>query len=576
MGTNGRIIAAAAAALALLAASCGTGSEPPSQTATATAATSPAADSETATTGATEQAVEASEAEPAAQKPPATTIIEMGEAAAEAAVAEAGSVVETVPESERPCPEGEHRHDTGEACHPDDHGPAPEETEEGPQATPVLVVDPVVAPEGFNTFTLKGTDFEPNAVIHTLSCALPGDGALSADSSAGEITAALELITPASAFIYCDLEALQAVNADSEGSFTVHRDAVVVRNLAWIASDIADPQQSAGTVVFVEAPEAEPTATTTTEPPAATTTTTTTEQEPAPTTTPPESESTTTTTLPEPEPEVEEPESTTTTLPEPEPEPALKPWEQATEPEYVWMPPEVGMLPEVWPLCDDDRETWTWRCTPPAEWQRGDGAFDPWDQPDDLPRAADRVQSWAYWCYEWPNVSCSFLLLQMNQALDYLGAHRLCVLNVYTDRVEYLSPRGSGADIDYARDSFGWHLCSTVIDPLVGELPSGSRDHDVGYRLSDTPGITLAERCRVVLTTPFPDIELETRGLGEWWLGDPRATHPTRFGQDCDAWAAYVEAHDERFPACRDSVELAEEWMEHVHGQPELYPRPYC
>jgi len=164
----------------------------------------------------------------------------------------------------------------------------------------------------------------------------------------------------------------------------------------------------------------------------------------------------------------------------------------------------------------------------------------------------------------------------MSQALDYLGADRTCVMNVYTDRVEYLSPRGSGADIDYARNAFGWHLCSTVIDPLVKDLPAEWPENDVGYRLSDTPGITLAERCRVVLTTPFPDIELETRGLGT--LRDGITDPPIRFGQDCDAWAAWVT--EDGFvpisPECNASSSLAEEWMEHVHDQPEFYPRPYC
>ena len=89
----------------------------------------------------------------------------------------------------------------------------------------------------------------------------------------------------------------------------------------------------------------------------------------------------------------------------------------------------------------------------PLSGSEATGRSHPRGRPDDLPRAADRVQRWANWCYEWPNVSCAALLFHMSQALDYLGADRTCVLNVYTDRVEYLSPRGSGADIDYARDS---------------------------------------------------------------------------------------------------------------------------
>ena len=252
--------------------------------------------------------------------------------------------------------------------------------------------------------------------------------------------------------------------------------------------------------------------------------------------------------------------------------PGLEPWEQDSEPDPVWVPPQAGMVPEVWPLCDDDPNTWTWRCTPPAQWQRGDGTVTPGGRPDDLPRAAGAVLEWSRWCRQLRGaVPCGQMLFNMSQALDYLGARRDCVLAGYTAKANYYSSQGSGLDVDYASDAFGWHLCSTVIDPLTASLPSLLPSNDVGYRLSDTPQITLAQRCRAVLTTPFPDIELETRGGGDY----PPAI---RFGQDCDAWASYVESRRgiRVRPQCEASMRLAEEWMEHVHGQHELYFRPSC
>ena len=53
--------------------------------------------------------------------------------------------------------------------------------------------------------------------------------------------------------------------------------------------------------------------------------------------------------------------------------------------------------------------------------------------------------------------------------------------------------------------------------------------------------MTTAERCRVVLTTPFPDIHLEARHEWPPNSGDD----PARFAQDCDAWADYI---DRAFP----------------------------
>ena len=158
----------------------------------------------------------------------------------------------------------------------------------------------------------------------------------------------------------------------------------------------------------------------------------------------------------------------------------------------------------------------------------------------------------------------------MHQALDYLGAYPLCVLDIYTKRINYYIEAGSGGNPSYAFERFAWHLCATVIDPIVVDLPADRPATDVGYRLSDTAGITTAERCRIVLTGPFPDIQLETRSSN--------VREATRFGGDCDAWAAYIDGHiiSRRSPKCHASLALAEEWMEHVHGQHERYFRPLC
>jgi hypothetical protein len=229
----------------------------------------------------------------------------------------------------------------------------------------------------------------------------------------------------------------------------------------------------------------------------------------------------------------------------------------------AWTPPVAGTVPEVHPD------------TPLPEWQRGDGTVDPRRRAYDAPRATERVVRWSNWC-SWQNaVSCEWLLHEMYQAIDYLGASLQCVLNVYTERVNYHVDRGSGADFSYGKQNFGWHLCATVIDPIVFEVPSGKRSNDVGLRLSDTPGITLAERCRTVLTGPFPGIQLENR-ISQ--AERDRGIRPTEFGQDCDAWATWVteEGPVRSAPACNASSRLAEEWMEHHHNQNERYFAPHC
>ena len=243
----------------------------------------------------------------------------------------------------------------------------------------------------------------------------------------------------------------------------------------------------------------------------------------------------------------------------PKPEPETVVVDEADD----WTPPEAGMVPEVHP----DVPLYEWQ---QSGWQRPD------ERINDKPRPTAMVVGWTNWCYNtWLRGGCNQLLHYMKQALDYLGAHPQCVFNMYTERVKYLADQGAGADRSYAKNSFGWHLCATVIDPIAFGIPAEGRDNDVGLRLSDTPGITLAERCRIVLTTPFPDIQLEA-GTSSYRIEAGIPT--TRFGQDCDAWATWIIENGpvRSSPACNESSSLAEEWMEHNHNQHERYFSPHC
>ena len=189
-----------------------------------------------------------------------------------------------------------------------------------------------------------------------------------------------------------------------------------------------------------------------------------------------------------------------------------------------------------------------------------DGSQNCWDISD------AQVSEWYRWCSQQETdamlrqaETCNGFLDYMSQALDYLGADTQCVLDAYTQRVDYWVKEGYSGSAWTASNNYGWHLCATVIDPIVG---------DSGLKLSDTPGITLAERCRRVLVSEHPDIGLEN---GVFNTGD----EPERFGQDCDAWAAAMMWWSDwpRMPDCLGSVHLSEEWMEHVHGQDEDYWR---
>lgn len=542
------------------------------------------------------------------------------------------------------------------------------------QTAPSLVVDPVTVFEGFNTFTIEGAGFDPSLTTWTLLCPLAGD--LTAGTPEDELAAAMASVTPAD----CDLATAEEVAFDDEGSFVTTRDAFVIGNFMWVASDSAQIQVAAA-AVFMEAPEPEPTVTsvpvsvddlgiddralaflagelgvqeseftlTGTETavwadtslgcpkegyayatvmtpgykftfshgtashvvhtdelgtyfvrpvgcyePAELEPTTTTHPESSPETTlpPEEPDDTSTTATPDIELVAADPWARVAnepvlaselwpegaedgtpypddlychipsdgefecyyTTPEPESEQVV---EDTPQDGSAWVPPVAGMVPEVHPD------------VPLTEWQRG--PVDPLDRAYDKPRTTEGVQQWRNWCYSrWD--SCEWLEHNMYQALDYLGANEQCVLNEYTRKAGYFLREGSGANNSYAAENFGWHRCGTVIDPIVGDISDGGPDNDVGLRLSDTPGITLAERCRTVLTGPFPNIELETRGN----ISGTRP--PIKFGQDCDAWAAYVEgqAHFPASPSCSSSAELAEEWMEHNHNQHEDYYPPFC
>jgi len=244
------------------------------------------------------------------------------------------------------------------------------------------------------------------------------------------------------------------------------------------------------------------------------------------------------------------------------------------QPELAWVEPYAGYIPPVHPD------------TPPLEWERGE--VNVHDAPDELPRdrGEDRrvVAEWT------KSVGIGeytlWLLANMKWALDYLGADPQCVINEYHARVaaSTAATRVAGQVEPYhLRDQHGWHRCATVIDPFIPgvERPAG-RDNDVGLRLSDTPGISLAERCRTVLPE---NVQLEK--FWYWQLDDdgnavfaPPDDYRFEAGHaGCDAWAEWMQASSSsygRYPECFASSELAEEWMEHYRGLPENYYGVTC
>ena len=296
------------------------------------------------------------------------------------------------------------------------------------------------------------------------------------------------------------------------------------------------------------------------------------ESEQTPTTTAaPEQTPTTTTAPPEPEPEPEETTTTTTTAP-PEPEqPAEEPEAEATveTSNSDWVAPYVGLIPEVHPD------------TPPNAWERGD--LEPGVLPLETPRSTgpDRVQvaEWINWMGSTDGSYMRSLMADIKWALDYLGAHPACVVNTYYGRVttsnEVTLP--NQAEPGYLKDLYGWHNCATVIDPFIAGIAiPGDRDNDIGLRLSDTPGITLAERCRAVLPE---DIQLEgfryLRDESGDRVGEP-GYYPFEPGHaGCDEWVERVESDRQfvngEYPECFRSAQLAAEWMEHYHDRPVNY-----
>lgn len=127
------------------------------------------------------------------------------------------------------------------------------DTSDGQSAAPTLVVDPVTVPEGLATFTLEGSGFDPSLRTWTLLC--PLDTSLSEDTPQGRVADAMASVTAAD----CALDTAQAVTFDDEGSFSVRRDAIVMANFMWVASD-ADQTQVAAAAVFMQALEPDPVA----------------------------------------------------------------------------------------------------------------------------------------------------------------------------------------------------------------------------------------------------------------------------------------------------------------------------
>ena len=289
-------------------------------------------------------------------------------------------------------------------------------------------------------------------------------------------------------------------------------------------------------------------------------------QTPTTTAAPEPEEATTTTAPPEPEPEPEETTTTTTTTtapPEPE-QPTEEPEAEATveTSNSDWVAPYVGLVPEVHPD------------TPPTSWERGD--LQPGVRPLETPRSTgtDRIQvaEWINWMGT-DNTYTQWLMYNMKWALDYLGAHPACIINTYYSRVITSNETtvSGQAEPTYLRDQYGWYNCATVIDPLIpGIAVPEDRENDIGLRLSDTPGITLAERCRSVLPEDVQLEEFRTRSDAEGKLvGYYYDLEPGHAG--CNDWAEWVESGYwyPQYPKCTASARLASEWMEHHRGAPE-------
>ena len=138
--------------------------------------------------------------------------------------------------------------------------------------------------------------------------------------------------------------------------------------------------------------------------------------------------------------------------------PSTAPDPEPTQSQTVdWTPPVAGMVPETHPDA------------PLREWERG--PVNPDARANDYPRLTNQTLAWADWC-SGVFSSCRWLMHEMHQALDYLGANPRCVLNIYTQKVNHYLEQGSGVNASYAANNFGWHLCASVIDPIVRDLPT--------------------------------------------------------------------------------------------------------
>ena len=261
--------------------------------------------------------------------------------------------------------------------------------------------------------------------------------------------------------------------------------------------------------------------------------------------------------------------TTTTATPDEEPSPSLRldPQAPADGVGFVWRRPEAGIVPAVYPLCSADQRSWDDRCVPPSVRHDSDagqaaGTYE-------RPRMTQRVLGFEIWCRS-TVAPCDCLLSVMKWPLDYMGADPICVRNEYILRSQaHTEEPDPPAGL---RGVHGWHNCVTSIDPLQRSWYLDSFN-DVGKRLSDS-GVSLAQRCREVLPA---DVELET--LRQWLsVSDGLLSEPQRFGNDCDAWAAHIQADPAvgLYPQCFMSSRLAEEWMEHHYNVDELHHTPSC
>lgn len=337
---------------------------------------------------------------------------------------------------------------------PVEEAPEPEpepQSEPEPDPEPAITVDQLVVRAGIHTFAVTGRDFDPSLLHYVLVCGLHG---VAVDSPPEQVEAAIAAVTQQDCSWYAD----EIIRPDAAGRWTAALPVDVQATFMWLLTDTAgNPVATA--VVYLEEPEPEP---------------------------------------------------------------------EEVGPDTGWVPPTAGMTPAdltAFPECDSDPDTWlrgdcvppnSWdhmciegsvfdgsplRCDPPNGWERlsqyqpGMGYFILGDRVDETPRLSGTVLQFQAACRSQQNVSCWWLLSLMKWSLDYMGARPSCILGEYLARVDAAAERDE--IVGLIQDRFGWHNCATVIDPLVGDTPASG--NDVRNRLSDTPGITFADRCRAVL-----------------------------------------------------------------------------